>query len=354
MATRKEKTLLVIGNGFDLAHGLKTKYTDFLDFFNEKFSNIEIAEQFFDIGGINQFRKIIQESIDSKNNEELYENLRRYMQAPFGNFWIAYFNKIREERNNCIDEGWVDFEREIEKVISQLEKLLLSSADFNMKDSNLKEIMGDYVEKSPEVVTQEFIYKLNWDLKVLTLFLEFYLIEAEKTLSFAPKEFFKKLNVHAVISYNYTDTFRAVYKKGKTNTPVHFVHGQLGEHNLVLGIGETLSGEEKNNFTVCASFKKFFQRIKYKLGNDYRNILPTKPDINNRWQIVFYGHSLDSTDKSSLRWLLKKAEDFPVKIYYYDDDDYNQQIANAIQIIEKDRLIKDVNAGRIVFLPMNS
>lgn len=354
MAIKKEKTLLVIGNGFDLAHGLKTKYTDFLDFFNEKFSNIEISKQFFDVGEINQFRKFIQASIDSKNDEALYENLKSYMQAPFGNFWIAYFNKIREDRNIRIGEGWVDFEREIKRVIKQLEKLLLSSADFNMEDSILKDIMGNYVKKAPEVVTQEFIYKLNWDLKVLTLFLEFYLIEEEKKLSVEPKNFFKKFNVHAVISYNYTDTFRAVYKKGKTDIPVHFVHGQLGEHNLVLGIGETLSGEEQNNFTVCASFKKFFQRIKYKLGNDYRNILPTKPDIYNKWQIVFYGHSLDSTDKDSLNWLLKKAEDFPVKIYYYDDDDYNQQIANAIQIIEKDRLIKDVNAGRIIFLPMNS
>lgn len=354
MAARKEKTLLVIGNGFDLAHGLKTKYTDFLDFFNKQFSNIEISEQFFNIGEINPFRKIIQASIDSKDDEALHENLKNYMQAPFGNFWIAYFNKIREDRHNRIGEGWVDFEREVERVIGQLEKLLLHSADFDENDSILKEIMGDYFNKSAEIVTQEFIPKLNWDLKILTLFLEFYLIEEEKKLSIAPKSFFKKLNVQAVISYNYTDTFRAVYKKGKTNIPVHFVHGQLGEHNLVLGIGETLSGEEKNNFTVCASFKKFFQSIKYKLGNDYRNILPSKPDIYNKWQIVFYGHSLDSTDKDSLKRLLKKAEDFPVKIYYYDDDDYNQQIANAIQLIEKDQLIKDVNAGRIVFLPMNS
>lgn len=115
-----------------------------------------------------------------------------------------------------------------------------------------------------------------------------------------------------------------MYKKGTTSIPVHFVHGKLGNHNLVLGIGET------------------------------KNILPTKPDIYNKWQIVFYGHSLDSTDKDSLNWLLKKAGDFQVKIYYYDDDDYNQQIANAIQLIKKDQLIKDVNAGRIIFLPINS
>ena len=33
---KKIKTILVIGNGFDIAHGLKTRYTDFLDFIEDK------------------------------------------------------------------------------------------------------------------------------------------------------------------------------------------------------------------------------------------------------------------------------------------------------------------------------
>lgn len=42
LLTYKEKTrnreldILIIGNGFDLAHGLKTSYKDFLDFANYK------------------------------------------------------------------------------------------------------------------------------------------------------------------------------------------------------------------------------------------------------------------------------------------------------------------------------
>lgn len=347
------KTLLVVGNGFDLAHKLQTKYTDFLDFFNEKIGTVKLSEQSFDIAGIKEFSKYINASIDKNDDQALWENLKRYMGTPFGNFWIAYFNKILEDRKNRIGEGWVDFEREIEQVVGQLEKLLLNSSDFNKEKSVLKDIMGNYLEKSPEIITQEIIPKLNWDLKILTLFLEFYLSEEEKKLDVTPEKFFETLKVKAVISYNYTTTFERLYKKGKREIPLYFIHGKLGKHNLVLGIGETLSGDEKNNFTICASFKKFFQRIKYKLGNNYRNILPPKPDAHNKWQIVFYGYSLDSTDKNSLKWLLEKSSEFPIKIYYHDDSDYNQQIANAIQLIKKDQLIKDVNAGRIDFLPMN-
>ena len=164
------KTLLVIGNGFDLAHGLKTKYTDFLDSFNKKFGNVEISEQLadIDIAGMKELVEHINSAIAANDDDALYKNLKSYMEAPFGNFWIAYFNKILEDRNNRIGEGWVDFEREIERVIGQLEKLLLSSSDFNKEKSFFKDVMGDYLEKPSEIITQEFIPKLNWDLKILT------------------------------------------------------------------------------------------------------------------------------------------------------------------------------------------
>ena len=345
------KTLLVIDNGFDLAHELKTKYTHFLDLFNKEYGNIEISEQNFDIGGIKEFFQYIQNSIDKKDNSSLCKNLEKYMQAPFGNIWTAYFSKILEDKINIIGENWIDFEREIERVIKQIEQLLLNNIDIEDVDSSLKLLMGNYLNESSEIITQKFIPKLYYDLKILTLFLEQYLIREEKNLKVAKQSIIKDLNINSVISYNYTNTFQRLYDPDD-DIPVYFIHGKLGKHNLVLGIGETLSDDLENQFTICASFKKFFQRVKYKLGNDYRNILPSKPDANNKWQIVIYGHSLDVTDEDSLKWLLKKAEDFKIQIYYFDDNAYNQQIANAIQIIGKKQLIKYVNVGQIIFKPI--
>lgn len=34
-----EHNILVIGNGFDLAHGLKTRYIDFIDYVRNKMCN---------------------------------------------------------------------------------------------------------------------------------------------------------------------------------------------------------------------------------------------------------------------------------------------------------------------------
>ena len=260
-------------------------------------------------------------------------------------------------------KNWIDFETEIENVIKKIEKRILNKMSSDeWKSSNLERIMGVYFNQSAEDIMQEFVPRLKFDLKILTLLLEQYLIEEEKNLNVTSEPFFKNLKPDAVISYNYTHTFQKLYAKDE-KIPVHFIHGELDKHNLVLGIGETLLGDEKNNFTVCASFKKFFQRIKHRLGNQYEKVTKIKDNRIIPWQVIIYGHSLDVTDKDSLYWLLKRRDEknyvtnvsnaSKIIIYYYDENAYNQQIANAMQIIGKDELIEAVNSERIIFLPMN-
>ena len=69
--------LLVIGNGFDLAHGLKTSYTDFLNIcLGEDFTNLDEQE------------KYISNFIHSKDT-----TFRKKMQA---NPWVRFFVKRKK------------------------------------------------------------------------------------------------------------------------------------------------------------------------------------------------------------------------------------------------------------------
>ena len=350
------KTLLVIGNGFDLAHGLKTKYTDFLDFVINKIFKRQSG--FFPDYKMGYFVKF--ENDQSKNRLSL-DDLEKCIDSV-GNIWLGHFNQLKVS-NDFMGKNWIDFETEIENVIEKIEKRILNKMSSDeWKSSKLERIMGVYFKQSAENIMQEFVPRLKFDLKILTLLLEQYLIEEEKELKADTKTFFKNLKPDAVISYNYTHTFQKLYATDE-KIPVHFIHGELGKRNLVLGIGETLPGDEKNNFTVCASFKKFFQRIKHRLGNQYEKVTKIKDNRIIPWQVIIYGHSLDVTDKDSLYWLLKRHDEknyvtnvsnaSKIIIYYYDENAYNQQIANAMQIIGKDELIEAVNSERIIFLPMN-
>lgn len=403
----EEKILLVIGNGFDLAHKLRTKYTDFLECVSEVQKFLEdkrnkVIERI--IGNNFKFRKEncvyphqrsqLQREIDferkklheiDKNNfnafrkdEKKIKRWRKKIQSSlqsgiflkarvikyiynFGNKWISYFQSVQNDSRRRIGNNWVDFESEIANIIQKFENFILNFEDLpygtSIKlDRDMSYFVSDYHHCTDKLLIQKDIPDMNWDLKMLTLAFEFYLVEEVKKLEIKPNPTIQSLeNVSAVISYNYTNIWNKIYDTDGSIKP-YFIHGELGKHNLVLGIGETLSDDLKNKLTVCASFKKFFQSVKYRLGNQYRNIGRDREGKILIWHVVIYGHSLDSTDSDSLQWLLKnrKLNDSEVSIrritiYYCDEDSYNQQIANVIQIIGKEELIDSVNSGRIVF-----
>ena len=106
--------ILVIGNGFDLAHGLPTKYGDFLGMI-QRFKSIINEPNIMKAGGLDNIEKPIYAFLDRFIFEE------GALRVEFNgliedNFWIEYFleNPMYQKEN------WIDFESEISKVIKQL------------------------------------------------------------------------------------------------------------------------------------------------------------------------------------------------------------------------------------------
>ena len=94
----------------------------------------------------------------------------------------------------------------------------------------------------------------------------------------------QEINVDKVISFNYTDTYRRLYYPDMSDERIHFIHGKanrvLGDSasRLVLGTNDTLSDLEKDSNISCLKFKKYFQRIYKRTGNDYNsNFAHLKP-----------------------------------------------------------------------------
>ena len=101
--------LLIIGNGFDLAHGLPTYYTDFLKFVNE-------ANDYYN----NFYLKKIEVPEEDKKNKDFliffialnqisdFETIIELYELSSDNLWFKYFNNISNQANT-----WIDFESEI-------------------------------------------------------------------------------------------------------------------------------------------------------------------------------------------------------------------------------------------------
>ena len=206
-----EKILLVIGNGFDLAHGLKTKYTDFLDFMNDarKKHIAEIVKknmvqrkkllseaepvQVFQIAEENKKLREQQEELycqevkanrksfdllkwaRNKLDEKIAQNSLELSDVLEYFFKFKHFNEI-----NSTGENWVDFESETENIVQKFENFLLNWKNFTpvgrtTVDSDMSCFVSEaYTDK---ILIQKDIPDMRWDLKILTLAFEFYLIE---------------------------------------------------------------------------------------------------------------------------------------------------------------------------------
>ncbi len=109
--------ILLVGNGFDLAHGLPTSYNAFLYImknWNTFFLQAKNVIRGKSISVDNEFYKFL---ADVQNINE--DNLDKLGKIIKDNSWIKYYCKCEAE----ID-GWIDFEREIYPVIKLFEKAL--------------------------------------------------------------------------------------------------------------------------------------------------------------------------------------------------------------------------------------
>jgi len=364
--------ILVIGNGFDLAHGMKTKYEHFLVY-------ARICLQHHDIFlGENEVNEIWAEETDefkkkcilSLGNlfDEHKEIAKEFYDSINENCWMNYFISIYQNRVTQRKDGWIDFEKEIleaiktlddaRKEVSRLIELNGSEYEpmtkaYNNRLSPLLGITSD--NKFSMVYFQNIKEKLVTDLKHLTRALEIYIcFFASTTGEQEPIGMIKNLDIDKVLSFNYTNTYEKIYGG---NVEYDFIHGkaELNSNdncNLVIGINEYLDGDEKNFDNYFIEFKKFFQRIYKRTGSKYSIWLKNYDEVRKRFaktnppelNVYFYGHSLDVTDKDILYRLIM-AEGAKVTIFYHSQQALNSEIANLVSVIDEETLIRKTDAS---------
>ena len=158
--------ILVIGNGFDLAHNLPTSYKDFLGFityinvfFNgdaQTINNYKYAENFKKLHP--DIQDYILKISELNKNDKL---IKEIIELSSDNFWIKYFEKCIQS-NELRGDNWIDFESEITKVVKSLEYLK------NYNEDNLKLTVGNrkYTDNQALYqISKEIIKKISDRLK---------------------------------------------------------------------------------------------------------------------------------------------------------------------------------------------
>ena len=379
------RKILLIGNGFDLAHGLPTSYSYFLDFC-DKVSRIftylmYVDQKVYEKSALNIWD--VDDSIKAKLLEwykkrnknpdklavEIYNNIKE-------NIWIHYFLNIRYS----LGKNWIDFESEISNVIQAFE-CIRDNIERRERSKVIKlEVVKDFVNISKEIeVLKEldledmytnlklfdaYIKKMTVDLDRLIRALEIYISEFINKIEVLQKnDDIKDINPDCVLSFNYSNTYERIY--GQSNKIEYdYIHGKaditnnVNTCNLVLGIDEYLEEHDRDNKLEFLPFKKFYQRI-YKLtDSSYMEwVDEIRQNLECPYELYIFGHSLDKTDKDVLELLICN-DNVQTKIYYHrksndDKKELGKLIRNLVRVIGAKELIRRTGGSHktIEFIP---
>ena len=377
--------LLVVGNGFDLYHGLPTRYTDFLSFI-ENWSvfwnnyknelNGESNDQ-FEIR-LSDHNEIIPDSmIDfaSYYGQYEYEHLE-FINSHTDNSWIQYFLKNK----HLAGSNWIDFESEIYNVLRLVEDYYTEFIpEMRMKnDAPIKYMPQEmlivinsfkgkcttgYVDLTQGVISRHntesdklkknkemFLEALKSELNDLIRCLDYYLLDFVSNISIKKySEQIAGLSYLNLLNFNYTYTYASVYGKTRINEH-HRIHGDCLEEDMVLGIPDDAFPKTLDYIY----FQKYFQRIQKRTGNYYRAWI-TAPDPRMRAledtpiNAFFMGHSLAESDKGILKEIFLNDYVNTITIYYHSQSAYEQQVINLVTMFGKDYVIDQTARERIVF-----
>lgn len=386
--------ILVVGNGFDLAHKLRTSYWNCLDFLfvlyqcehdftywrsmlwrnSIRHTGLDQRLQDFSeyqVKFLREYAMQINSSDVRKLPPNAYNGLNSLLYKCISdNLWLEYFWEI-QKANHEQGQKWVDFESELSRVIQKVDNKIKDCElngkplyntehkfflDLNFVNQPYLKIfdkkIAEYVyekfniNSTTDEIKKGIIDMLYENLLKITTAIEIYLQTCVRSSPINCLPYFFNIGLFdKVISFNYTNTF-TTYLKAETDDNICHIHGSIREKisdintPLVLGIDEYLSEDTRDRDIDWIMFKKFFQRIYRRSDYKYKGWSEFSPFSNTETQqteLYIIGHSLDVTDQDVLRDLILRENQI-TKIFYRNSTQLASELKNLIRIIGSEEL----------------
>ena len=362
-------TILIMGNGFDIAMGRKTKYTDFIEFEKQLFSNLD--EELL------EFLKAKNISIE-KYKDNLYLKFINENEETLGINWsnieliisrlldaIVYF----KNNSDVLFESIYYFDT------YKFDKVLLDRSNYIAKYYVVKVIVGNFGQiefdnKEKELLIEEldklFLNQLDLLIELLEIYLSYldYIdfdiqkFEANSTALDAISD----LSNSSVLNFNYTNT--SGYLFGTSEEKTHFIHGRIDLDRTFNRINTMVFGiedKENNVNSDLIPYQKYYQRVVKETGTkfedffkpvyEYLNVGIAKSFPKN---LIIFGHSVDPLDKEIFQKCFALAEngkyDYRFVFTYFDEPAKRSIVKNLAIILGKEKLIELTGKQKIVFI----
>jgi hypothetical protein len=330
--------IILIGNGFDLAHGLKTSYSDFIDDFWTQEKDKVIANLCADKNGIHYYKDdfLVIES------PRPFKGIKNFDVDKEG---LAFFDEISNTRFSAHL-----FSGNVSLSIQYYNNFLM---EITRKKSlkNWVDIEIEYYNALLDCINSRRKYgieKLNNDFSFIVDALKNYLVRESKNnfslidqiynniySPISDKDFIEKpgnTNIENIffLVFNYTHIIQS-YAKDKS-IDFAYIHGELQNANnpIVFGYGDEVDEnysqiERTGNNDYLKNIKSF----KYFNSDIYKNFVRF---INSGcYQVFVMGHSCGISDRTLLHTLFEHDNCKSIKVFYHkkdDTDNYNDVVMN--------------------------
>lgn len=310
----KKNRLIIIGNGFDIAHGLKTKYSDFIDWLLcSSYNRYEQNNYYHEDAGLCFGYKDAGMSyyLTDKSNISgaIVYNLMKAHEGHFrikNNFLGQLISKVHDEKK------WVD----IESIY--FIRLLQSFQHYNYSYP---------YHESQNASVLKLILKLHEELDYITSKLGEYLgtINAginEHSLMYEPRANISNVltpdrDVKTMyLNFNYTDTI--IKKSYGYESEVNYIHGRIGyrDNPIVFGYGDEATEEiQRLEHLGVNEYLRKLKSFAYLKTPNYKNLISfIDSDI---FEVHIIGHSCGITDRALLKEIFEHKNCDSIRVFFY-------------------------------------
>lgn len=354
--------LVIIGNGFDMAHGLKTSYMDFINWYWD-----QRVDGF--VGNTRQLSEDCLCKLIIKNKMEVccwnvfsFEN--SYFKDIHGNkkcsgyeviqflkdnpelFSVEYCPLFKTILQSIETKGWVDIENDYYQLLKGC--IGNHQCDYTIAELNqqLSFLQAKLVEYLQTVATDNFRNDLQGEINDIFKPEDFSTEGRKKAMdnigietnNFANIYYNRELRAKLVpertmlLSFNYTDTAK---KYGDDNSTHNYIHGEL-EHpeHIIFGYGDELDKYYQDILDMNDNeLLKNVKSVRYLETRHYHDLLEFL--MSAPFQVLIMGHSCGNSDRTLLNTVFEHENCISIKPYYHKWDDGRDNYLELVQNVSR-------------------
>lgn len=355
--------LIIIGNGFDLAHGLKSKYEDFVfDYLKNAAKAVykdDVKKLIGEVYGYKYEDELVAisntqhfEPIVFHHNLNLIDSIDQLLNFLESNgFRINIKSPILKNFIGKDNKNWVDFEiayfNEVKKILSALgtsnQKYTERLTILNQQFETIKNKLIEYLKEQESSYSNLFQLHQYGDLFTEPIL--------EKEISLETVTTHKPNNI-LFLNFNYTNTVKEYIRycrDKKVNTQINYIHGKLNdsENPIIFGFGDEY--DQKYIELEHLNNNKLFEHIKsfgYLKTDNYANL--TRFVNAEKFQVHIYGHSCGLSDRTMFKEIFEHENCKSIKIFFHQRSDGSNDFTDKCYDIYRHFTNKNLMRNKVV------